>query len=423
MPFIKHFFPAAKIVPIVTSNGSTRADWDRALAAVAPLLGPVLVVQSTDYSHYLPLGTAIHRDQETLNVLAAGDPAAIVGLVQVTHTDSKASQYMQMRLQSGLLASHATVIGSRNSAAYGGAALSTTSYIVSVYTQTPEEGTQLRYDDQQVVYFGGDTFLGRLMNAPLSKAAVVEAVVAEVHKLTGGAPLIVNLEGALLHEPPEKIPDNVLVAHARLAVPILKAMNVQAASLANNHSYDLGRLAYRETISILEQSGIRPLLHNSVADLGGFRVIALNFVPGSHPDGPLVSPEALSELCRTDARPPLIAFVHWGEEYVATSAPAEYAAAAALQACGNGAVVGAHSHRASTRIEALQGGEYLMVFSLGNLLFDQRSPRSSGALLELRVFEQGTYATRLVPAPNLYELALARQAAIASVDEAARHPE
>jgi len=45
-----------------------------------------------------------------------------------------------------------------------------------------------------------------------------------------------------------------------------------------------------------------------------------------------------------------------------------------------------------------------MVFSLGNLLFDQTSPRGSGALLELRVFKQGTVAARLVPVPNLFEL-------------------
>ena len=47
-----------------------------------------------------------------------------------------------------------------------------------------------------------------------------------------------------------------------------------------------------------------------------------------------------------------------------------------------------------------------MTFSLGNLLFDQRGARSSSALIELRVFEQGTYATRLIPAPNLYEFAV-----------------
>ena len=52
----------------------------------------------------------------------------------------------------------------------------------------------------------------------------------------------------------------------------------------------------------------------------------------------------------------------------------------------------------------MQGGEYQMTYSLGNLLFDQTTDRSSGALLELRAFEQGTYATRLIPIPNLFEL-------------------
>lgn len=172
--------------------------------------------------------------------------------------------------------------------------------------------------------------------------------------------------------------------------------------------YDLGPMAYAETSVILEQSGIKPLLHNSVIDLGLFRIVAVNFIPGSHPDNPVMAPDAANELCLVDARPPLIAFVHWGDEYSSTAGSAEYDAAAAMQSCGITAIVGAHSHRASTRIEALQGGEYLMVFSLGNLLFDQRSPRSSGALLELRVFQQGTYAARLVPVQNLYEFALTR---------------
>jgi poly-gamma-glutamate synthesis protein (capsule biosynthesis protein) len=45
-----------------------------------------------------------------------------------------------------------------------------------------------------------------------------------------------------------------------------------------------------------------------------------------------------------------------------------------------------------------------MLFSLGNLLFDQTSPRGSGALLEVRVFRQGTVAARVIPVPNLFEL-------------------
>jgi poly-gamma-glutamate synthesis protein (capsule biosynthesis protein) len=412
LPFVKHFFPSAKIVPIAISSRSTRADWDRAVTVLEKMIGPrVLVVQSTDYSHYRPLSVAVQRDQETLNIIAANDADAVERLIQVSHMDSKAAQYLQMRLQSGALRSHGVVVANRNSEAYGTSGLSTTSYIVSVYTQTPAAGSQLRYNDQRIVYFGGDAFFGRLLNVPLSNSAVVKGIVAEVNEVTGGAPLIVNLESVLLEEPPENLPRSILVSHAGLAIPILKALNVTAVSTANNHSFDVGPAGKAETESILARVGIKPLRHKEATDLGAFRIIALNFIPGSYRETPLVTGDDLAELCRIDARPPLIVFAHWGEEFTASAGPTEYAAAELMHSCGVSAIVGTHSHRASAQIEALQGGEYQLTFSLGNLLFDQRSERSSGALLELRVFEQGTFATRLVPVPNLYEFggALMRQ--------------
>lgn len=56
----------------------------------------------------------------------------------------------------------------------------------------------------------------------------------------------------------------------------------------------------------------------------------------------------------------------------------------------------------------MQGGEYQLTYSLGNLLFDQTASRGSGALLELRAFKQGTFATRLVPIANMFELGAER---------------
>ena len=428
LPFIKRFFGTAKVVPIAISGRSTRTDWDRAVAMLGALIGPHdLVIQSTDYSHYLPLGAAVLRDQETLNIIAAADPAAVERLVQVVHLDSKAAQYMQMRLQAELLGSHGVVIANRNSEFYGGPAASTTSYIVTVYTPTPAAGSRLRFGDQRVVYFAGDTFFGRWVAAPLSNPAVVRALVAEVNRLTGGAPLVVNLETVLLAEPPERLPDRILVSHADLAIPILQALNVRAASLANNHSFDVGPVGYRETRATLERAGIRPLLHGEIADLDAIRVVALNFVDSdSHRDHPRVRHDDLAVLCGKPARPPLIAFVHWGAEFTTSAGPMEHRAAQALHACGVSAVVGAHSHLASHRIEAPQGGEYQVTFSLGNFLFDQRGPRSSSALVELRVFASGTFAARLIPAPNLYELAATLmhrlKDASSSADEPQRAP-
>jgi AmmeMemoRadiSam system protein B len=405
LPFIKHFFSTATIVPIAISGASTRVDWERALTVMQALMGPrVLIVQSTDYSHYLPLAAAVQRDQETLNVISANDPGAIERLIQVTHMDSKASQYIQMRLQNSIFESHAVVIANRNSEFYGTAGLKTTSYIVTAYVRKQSAGSQLRFGDQQIFYFGGDTFFGRLLPKLLSNSTIKNAMVAEVHKLTGGAPLIVNMESVLLAEPPEGLPSNILVSHASLAVPILRSLNVRAASLANNHSSDLGLVGNSETVSILERSHIKPLLFKRIVDMGAFRIVALNFVASNHPDTSVATDKDLEDLCQMTARPPLVAFVHWGQEFNTAPGPAEYTVAERLQSCGVSAIIGSHSHRASSQIEALQGGEYQMTFSLGNLLFDQRGGHSSTALLELRVFQQGTYATRLVAGPNLFEL-------------------
>ena len=57
-------------------------------------------------------------------------------------------------------------------------------------------------------------------------------------------------------------------------------------------------------------------------------------------------------------------------------------------------------------LKALAGGESLLAYSLGNFLFDQPGPQSSGAVLEVRFFPQGTFFARLIPIPNFYDRAL-----------------
>jgi poly-gamma-glutamate synthesis protein (capsule biosynthesis protein) len=99
-----------------------------------------------------------------------------------------------------------------------------------------------------------------------------------------------------------------------------------------------------------------------------------------------------------------VAFVHWGDEYVTSAGDEERRIADALARCGVSLIVGGHSHQAADAIEPLRGGSAQTVFSLGNFIFDQSAPRGSGAMLELRVFKQGTVAARLIPIPNLFDL-------------------
>lgn len=411
LPFVKYFFPDAKVAVVVASYASTRADWDRAVEQLKEVANDqTLIVQSTDYSHYLPLERAIRRDQETLNVIASGDLNALNGLIQPDHLDSKAAQYIQMRLQAEVYKAAATVIANRDSTDYGSPSNNVTTYLVTSYSPQSDVGSRLRFADHEILYFGGDTFVGRWFTEPLAKPAIADRLVERVRAATGGAPLVVNLEGVLLNEPPPGLARDLHVMHAELALRILKSLNVQAVSLANNHSHDLGRGGFEETVSILKRAGINPLRHMRPAELGGTGIVAVNFIGVlDQKRYPVIKNDAdLQKLCASHVRSPLIAFVHWGDEFMENATPAQYQAADALHRCGVGIIIGAHTHRASRSIEAVPGGEYQLLGSLGNLLFDQRGGRVSSALLELRRFAKGTVATRLMPIPNLFELSVGR---------------
>ena len=88
LPFVKHYFPEATVVPVAISIRAGRADWDRMADALAPLVdSDTLIVESTDFSHYLPQHEARRFDQQTLNILASGSLDGIAALLQPQHAE------------------------------------------------------------------------------------------------------------------------------------------------------------------------------------------------------------------------------------------------------------------------------------------------------------------------------------------------
>lgn len=410
MPYIRYFFPDARVVPVLASIFTTPEDWKAATALLSRIADKdTLIVQSIDYSHYRAQGDAIARDQESIAMIVAGDPEGVAPMTQPAHMDSKAAQYIQMALQQRVYDARPTILANRNSTEYGGLPDNTTSYIVSVFHPDPAAFSVARYPDQSVVYFAGDTLPGRFFQPSLVDGKVVAAIVDAVTRRTAGGPLIVNLEGVLVGEPVANPPAGSHLMHADIAGPVLQALNVRAAGLANNHSRDFGSQGLQETVGALGELGIRPMIDGEVSDFGTFRLMPL-MLPTSVPGGGDYVKMRLETACRAAAQPPFVVFAHWGTEYTAHAGPKEQEAARYLADCGTAAIIGAHSHRASPTIDAV-AGRLQSVYSLGNFIFDQKGTRSSGVLAELRVFHQGTAALRLIPLPNLFDLATAvRQA-------------
>ena len=116
LPFVKHYFPEAKILPVAISIRAGRSDWDRMADALAPLAGAdTLIVESTDFSHYLPQHEARRFDQQTLNILASGSLDGIAALLQPQHADSVGALYIQAKVQKALFSALPLVIANENS--------------------------------------------------------------------------------------------------------------------------------------------------------------------------------------------------------------------------------------------------------------------------------------------------------------------
>ncbi|HHZ10626.1 MAG TPA: AmmeMemoRadiSam system protein B [Rhizobiales bacterium] len=409
LPFVHNYFPDAMVVPVAISIRTRRADWDALAEALAPLLDDdTLVLESTDFSHYLPHHAARLRDQQTLNVIASRSLDQLVGLVQPEHLDSLGALYLQMRLQDEAYGAEPLVIANDNAQQYEAKPSdSTTSYMVILFGRFGPDFNDPVPDNGAVYYLAGDTNFGRSMKRALLDAEAADRVASAVLARTKGRPLVVNLEGVILPNVPQALDDMTLAMPEDLTVAWLKWLNVVGAGLANNHAMDLGPSGYAETTRALDAAGIRWFGQGEALELPGVDIVGLSDLDtNGSPQVDLITEALLDRLIREDGARPVVAYVHWGREYLAEPSDREKALADAMRLRSATVIVGAHPHVASAGIATHGGGDTTEVYSLGNFLFDQTAGRgSSGQLVELRVFDQGTVFVRTLELPNLFDLA------------------
>ena len=178
---------------------------------------------------------------------------------------------------------------------------------------------------------------------------------------------IVNFEGTL-SERGEREDKTYAFRGAPSFVQVLTAGSVEAANLANNHSFDYGWDAYEDTKEILADAGITSFGYDrsAVVEINGIKVgltgtLAI-YDEYDSKDGMVEQIEWVKE----QGAELIISSIHWGEEGEYTQDDVqEYLGHAAVDA-GADLVIGHHPHRLQP-VEIYKGKH--IVYSLGNFCF------------------------------------------------------
>jgi capsule synthesis protein PGA_cap len=242
----------------------------------------------------------------------------------------------------------------------------------------------------------GDVMLGRMVAVAQERQSPETLWAPELRELAGSLDLVVcNLECCISSRgrPTALIEGKPFFFRAPpAAVEALKAMNIRAVGLANNHALDFGERALEDTLELLHRAGIA----TAGAGLGPDAACSAAVVPA---DGARVGLMAVSDhpveyavapgrwgvaLANMRAEPPswllervtaarercdvLVVFPHWGPNMSARPARWQRRAASSVRAAGADLVAGHSAHI----FHGVGWNDGPVLFDLGDVLDDYR---------------------------------------------------
>jgi poly-gamma-glutamate capsule biosynthesis protein CapA/YwtB (metallophosphatase superfamily) len=190
-----------------------------------------------------------------------------------------------------------------------------------------------------------------------------------------------NLESPLTSAPP--IVDGYDLRAPRAAGAALGDVGLDLASLANNHALDAGSAGLADTAGSLYENGVRPL--DEACWSGAVSSTLLGFLAFDDTTEMLdVQQLAQNVADCANSTDFVVVSVHWGGEYQVVPSVRQRTLAKTIAAAGADVIVG-HGTHVLQPIEWRD--ETVVLYSLGNLLFDQMYPTDCrlGAVIILTI--------------------------------------
>ena len=223
------------------------------------------------------------------------------------------------------------------------------------------------------ILFTGDVFLGRDVERRIHANHSLDPF-AFLQAFPDRDATVINFEAAVpaVHQPTPDFGMQFSVSADLLSM--LADAGVTHAGLANNHTYDHGRDGYQHTIESLALHDIVSFGHPSQINQQSVTIIDTPHIRigllGIHT---LYGQPSLRSIADTYTAlavevDMVVAYVHWGEEYMLKHNPLQRALAEQLVGLGVDLIIGHHPHVVQG-IELIDGVPVL--YSLGNTIFDQ----------------------------------------------------
>lgn len=410
LPFIKYYFPGAAITALTFKPTASKIELDQLVELLKKELTPdSLIIQSTDFSHYLEPAEAEIYDKEAINALEQSDPEKILILKQPENIDSIAAQYIQARLQKEFFKAGLNILDHRNSQSYTDEVVSSsTSYIAAAYLKNTDENklpliaSSSESKNQAELIFVGDVMLSRYIGDLMDKNNDYNYPFALIKDYLGSADLVFgNLESPISKNGKSAGHLYSFRADPRAAAG-LKEAGFSVVSLANNHAFDYGLEAFTETISNLKNENIayvggglnyleahrgydREVNGTKITFLGYTDLLPLSEEASEEKAGYAFpdSSQMVKDIKAAKERSDLVVVTfHWGQEYKTVHNKHQEIMAEQAVEAGASLIIGHHPHVVQD-VEEYKG--VTIAYSLGNFIFDQNFSAETKNGLTLKV--------------------------------------
>jgi len=389
---IETTFPKADIVPLMVKSGTKTTDLDALISALQKENDDFLFIASVDFSHYQPANLAQLHDDFTISALDNFDLDAI----QKAETDSPEVLYSALSWAKLEKTEKFNLFANTNSGFLSNNFdVESTTHVFGYYNKysssDPPAGgeksessrLQASNNNQLTFTFGGDMMFDRGIEYFFQGNKLIDVMANLGERAFWGTDIkMVNLEGPISSVPREPDYNHSLVFNfPPKTIDVLKWMHLNAVSLANNHSLNNGQNGLSYTVDLLKKNDIVAIGQDARVDSDSIKEFSGNGIRASIITIDTLNTDLDINLIKTEKEKgnKVIVFPHWGNEYEQTHAQSQENLAESWIDAGADLIVGSHPHVVQDI------GVYKnvpIVYSLGNLLFDQNfSPETEQGLI------------------------------------------